>query len=177
MISWSKVTRPKELGGLGISDLQVLNWALRTLWLWLKKTEPTNPWASFQLQSCKVVRGIVNMAMLTEIGDGSSTLFWKDRWLLGQRIEELAPVIFSFVPKRTANRRTVLEALTNKRWIEDIHGVVSWQVLQEFCVCWEALEGVQACSYSQERQISTSGGSPLGSTLLNQVMMQSCKVR
>lgn len=110
MISWSKVTRPKELGGLGISDLQlqVLNWALRTRWLWLKKTEPTNHWASFQLQSCKVVRGIiVNMAMSTEIGDGSSTLFWKDRWLLGQHIEELAPLIFSLVPKRTANRRTV----------------------------------------------------------------------
>lgn len=175
MISWSKVTRPKELGGLGISDLQVLNWALRTRRLWLKKTEPTNPWASFQLQSCKVVRGIVNMAMSTEIGDGTPCSGKTDGcW---DSIEELAPLIFSLVPKRTANRRTVLEALTNKRWIEDIHGVVSWQVLQEFCVCWEALEGVQACSYSQERQINTSGGSPLGSTLLNQVMMQSCKVQ
>jgi hypothetical protein len=83
------------------------------------------------------------MAVTTKIGDGSSTLFWKNRWLFGQRIKELAPVIFSMVPKRTTNRRTVVEALTNKRWIQDIHGVVSWQVLQEFYVCWEALEGVQ----------------------------------
>jgi hypothetical protein len=59
------------------------------------------------------------------------------------RIEELAPLIFSMVLKRAANRRTVLEALTNKRWIQDIHEVASWQVLQEFGVCWEALEGVQ----------------------------------
>jgi hypothetical protein len=29
------------------------------------------------------------------------------------------------------------------RWIQDIQGVVSWQVLQEFCVCWEALERVK----------------------------------
>jgi hypothetical protein len=33
LISWPKVTRPKELGGLSIADLQSLNWALRVQWL------------------------------------------------------------------------------------------------------------------------------------------------
>jgi hypothetical protein len=33
LIAWPKVTRPKELGGLGISDLKHLNWALRLRWL------------------------------------------------------------------------------------------------------------------------------------------------
>jgi hypothetical protein len=28
LVAWPKVTRPKELGGLGIANLQVLNWAL-----------------------------------------------------------------------------------------------------------------------------------------------------
>jgi hypothetical protein len=42
------------------------------------------------------------MAMATVIGDGSSTLFWKDRWLMGLRIVEIAPLIFSMVPKSTA---------------------------------------------------------------------------
>jgi hypothetical protein len=38
LIAWPKVARPKELGGLGSSDLQSLNWSLRVRWLWLKKT-------------------------------------------------------------------------------------------------------------------------------------------
>jgi hypothetical protein len=33
LMAWPKVTRPKELGGLGIANLQVLNWALRVRWL------------------------------------------------------------------------------------------------------------------------------------------------
>lgn len=37
MVAWGKVTRPKELGGLGISDLQCLNRALRVRWIWLQK--------------------------------------------------------------------------------------------------------------------------------------------
>jgi hypothetical protein len=28
LVAWPKVTRPKKLGGLGIANLQVLNWAL-----------------------------------------------------------------------------------------------------------------------------------------------------
>ena len=47
LIAWPKVTRPPELGGLGISDLQSLGWALRLRWMWLQKTEPEKPWAFF----------------------------------------------------------------------------------------------------------------------------------
>lgn len=47
LVAWPKVTRPTELGGLGISSLQQLGWALRMRWLWLKKTEPDQPWTAF----------------------------------------------------------------------------------------------------------------------------------
>ncbi|GJM85001.1 hypothetical protein PR202_ga00728 [Eleusine coracana subsp. coracana] len=43
LIAWPKVTRPLELGGLGIHDLKTLCWALRMRWLWLKKTQPDKP--------------------------------------------------------------------------------------------------------------------------------------
>jgi len=43
LVAWNKVTRPKELGGLGICHLQHMCWALRLRWLWLKKTEPDRP--------------------------------------------------------------------------------------------------------------------------------------
>jgi hypothetical protein len=45
LVAWRKVTRPKELGGLGISDIHCLNWALRVRWLWFAKTDPSKPWA------------------------------------------------------------------------------------------------------------------------------------
>jgi hypothetical protein len=34
---WGKVCRPLELGGIGISSLKELGWALRMRWLWLEK--------------------------------------------------------------------------------------------------------------------------------------------
>ena len=142
LIAWRKVTRPKELGGLGISDLQSLNWALRVRWLWLQKTEPNKPWASFQLQSNTMVQELFSMAMATELGDGNSTLFWKDRWLLGHRIQELAPNLLALIPKRIANRRTVGEALTDFRWLQDIHGTLSWPVLHDFLQLVEATADV-----------------------------------
>jgi hypothetical protein len=43
-VSWGKVCRPLQLGGLGISNLQELCWALKMRWLWLQKTDPGRPW-------------------------------------------------------------------------------------------------------------------------------------
>jgi hypothetical protein len=84
LISWPKVTRAKVLGGLSISHLQSLNWALRVRWLWLKKTDPDKPWASFHLHSGQISQRLFDMAVATEIGDGTMTLFWLDRWVHGQ---------------------------------------------------------------------------------------------
>jgi hypothetical protein len=63
--------------------------------------------------------------MASMVGDGQSTLFWHDRWLLGQRIAELAPHVFSLVPKRLVKRRTVADTLCSSSWIGDLRGVVT----------------------------------------------------
>jgi hypothetical protein len=41
IIAWLTLCRPKELGGLGISDLKTLGWSLKMLWIWLQKTNRT----------------------------------------------------------------------------------------------------------------------------------------
>jgi hypothetical protein len=33
LVAWGKACRPEELGGLGISDLKLLGWALRMRWV------------------------------------------------------------------------------------------------------------------------------------------------
>jgi hypothetical protein len=77
-VAWGKVYRPLELGGLGISSLRDIAWALKMRWLWLAKTKPNRPWASLIIQVLKVVREFFSVAMQTEIGNGAHTLFWSD---------------------------------------------------------------------------------------------------
>jgi hypothetical protein len=43
LLAWPKVTRPNDLGGLRISDLKNVCWALRTPWPWLQKIDPSRP--------------------------------------------------------------------------------------------------------------------------------------
>jgi hypothetical protein len=50
LLSWGRVCQPLKLGGLGISNLHELCWALRMRWLWLHKTDPGRPWANLPIQ-------------------------------------------------------------------------------------------------------------------------------
>ena len=89
LIAWPKVTRPPELGGLGISDLQRLGWALRLRWLWLQKTEPEKPWAFFPINSSPQVKAFFAAAIISEVGNGKNTCFWTDRWLGGSKFAKV----------------------------------------------------------------------------------------
>jgi hypothetical protein len=120
LIAWSMVTRPPELGGLGISHLQNLGWALRMTWLWMQKTEPDRPWTFFPIQVHHSVRAFFSVAIVSEIGNGRNTFFWTDRWLHGQSLDKLLAHLFGSVSGRAKNSRTVFEALTNLRWVADI---------------------------------------------------------
>ncbi|CAO2201417.1 unnamed protein product, partial [Urochloa humidicola] len=116
LIAWPKVCRARELGGLGISDLKMLGFALRARWPWLRKTEPNKPWANLPIQASKEIDCLLDMAVTT--------------------------IVAALVSKRRANRRTVLEALTNDRWLEDIQGQMSLDAVMEYLALWELLEGV-----------------------------------
>ncbi|GJN31836.1 hypothetical protein PR202_gb20284 [Eleusine coracana subsp. coracana] len=80
--------------------------------------------------------------MCTKIGNGTNTLFWEDRWLLGQRIQDLSPLIVGMVPKRIASKRTVSEAISDMCWVRDIYGVASTEVIMEFIKLWDIVSGV-----------------------------------
>jgi hypothetical protein len=141
-VAWSKVCRPVELGGLGISSLKELGWALRMGWLWLHKTESSQPWSALPIRIPEKVQAFFTTAMQVEIGDGSTTLFWQDRWLHGQRIVDVAPRLVAAVPKKTVGKCTVLEALIDNRWISDIRGATTVGAIAEYLILWDILSTV-----------------------------------
>lgn len=105
LLTWPKVARAKELGGSGMHNIKCLGWALRGRWLWLQKSEPDKPWAMFPIKTCRVVESLFSAAVVSEVGDGTQTLFSKDRWLHGKNMKEIAPLVYAKVPKRKVNSR------------------------------------------------------------------------
>ena len=77
------------------------------------------------------------------MGNGENTLFWTDRWLLGTRLEDLAPSVFQAVPARVRKARTVAEALVDHSWVSDIRGALSLHGLVEYLELWDALTDFQ----------------------------------
>jgi hypothetical protein len=132
-----------KLGGLGISSLKELGWALRMRWLWLEKIDPNRPWSALPICLPDKVRAFFSVAMQAEIGDGSRTLFWQDLWLHGQRIVGIAPRLVAAIPNKKINKQTVQEALTENRWALDIQGAIMVGVLVEYLQLWEVLQIVE----------------------------------
>jgi hypothetical protein len=83
------------------------------------------------------------MALISEVGDGSKTLFWDDRWLHGTIISDIAPRLYNSIPKRIVKRRKVKEALLNRRWISDIKGALTVRVLVEYLKLWDSLSEIE----------------------------------
>jgi len=142
LIAWPKVSRPKELGDLGILDLQRFVWALRALFLWLNKIDPGKPWASLPVTIHGCAQSLFAAAVTMVVGNGANTKFWTDRWLNGCSIEFVAPHLFACLPKKRVNRRTVQETLTENAWLQDIQGQYSVVVLVEFLDIWDLLQEV-----------------------------------
>lgn len=133
-VNWARVTRPLHLWGLGIHNLETLGWALRMHWMWLQKTDPHRPWSFAQIEVPPNVKAMFYVSISTTVGDGSSTLFWVNRWLHGRSIADLAPALMPFVRRRGWRTLTVCEALHNNRWTKDVQGglsvLASWQLVQ-----------------------------------------------
>ena len=98
LVAWETACSPTELGGLGISNLKNLGWALRARWLWLQKKEPHRPWSALSIQVPVQVQKLCSMAIISDVGNGKNTLFWTDRWLHGHCIKDLAPRLFAVIP-------------------------------------------------------------------------------
>nr|XP_020181546.1 uncharacterized protein LOC109767190 [Aegilops tauschii subsp. strangulata] len=77
------------------------------------------------------------------LGDGRTALFWEDRWLGGQGVRELAPMLFQCIPKQRRKTRTVAEAMTNNRWARDIQGLFGLPEIGQYLKLWHLVQYVE----------------------------------
>ena len=139
-VGWTKVCRPKKLGGLGILDLEKFSRALRLRWLWLEWDAPDKPWVGLETPNNAADKELFNAATEVTIGDGMTAHFWTSSWLNGMAPMSIAPKIFEASKKK--NRR-VQNALTNLNWVADI-SVQNFTVehITEFVNLWGCLQEV-----------------------------------
>jgi hypothetical protein len=68
------------------------------------------------------------------LGDGSSNLFWEDKWLDWCSIQDIVPDLFALILRHPRKHRIVREALVESSWMTDITGALSalalWQYVQ-----------------------------------------------
>jgi hypothetical protein len=62
-----------------------MRWALKMRWLWLKKIDRHRTWSGLVIQVPGKARAFFSRVLISEVGDGSKTMFWTDNWLHGKR--------------------------------------------------------------------------------------------
>jgi hypothetical protein len=137
--AWEIVCRPRELGGLGVTDLRWAGIALRVRWLWLRRTDGDRTWSTLRDDFERSVVAVFQAATASALGDGASTMFWTDSWLDGTSIRTCAPAVFAAVPRRH-RATTVADALHERAWARQVTGPRTMRLIVQFLELWERLE-------------------------------------
>jgi hypothetical protein len=87
MVAWQTCTRPKELGGLGITDLRLAGLAFEAKWIRLQRTYHERAWSELPLKSSPRALAFFQALTYTVVSNGTNTLFWTDRWINGDSIQ------------------------------------------------------------------------------------------
>jgi hypothetical protein len=142
LVAWSKVTRPSELGGLGVVDLTTLGYTLRLRWEWLARTEAQRLWTPLPLRTENIVKAMLQIYVSVQVGDGGKALFWSDRWLGGSCVADLAPLVVAAVRPHVRKRLLIMEGLQDDQWILDIVGSLSVPALAQYIAFWDCVQHI-----------------------------------
>ena len=94
LVNWPTVTKLKDLGGLGVPDLDRFGRALRLRWLLQEWVEESKPWLGSELPCSDVDCLLFNSSITITLGDGAKAHFWHHNWLKGGAPRYLAPNLF-----------------------------------------------------------------------------------
>jgi hypothetical protein len=70
------------------------------------------------------VVALFNIVLVAQVGNGSNTRFWLDRWFMGCCLGDLASEVVTAVPVQT-RESMVAEGLQNQSWPRNIQGGLS----------------------------------------------------
>ena len=137
MVAWQTACMRTSCGGLGIVDLKLSGFALRVRWLWLLRTEDDRAWSALPIKIELEVQALFDASVTVAVGSGERTLFRLENWINGRSVKRLAPHLFNTISSRVAQKRTVAEALVQRRWIRDIQGRLTILVLRDYVLLWQ----------------------------------------
>lgn len=122
LVNWPTVSRPKDLGGLGIPDLEKFGGALHLSWLWQVWVEESKPWVGVDLPCNELDRLLFNASTKVTIGNGEKACFWHNSWLDGEAPRNLAPHLFELVKRKN---KSVQQEIRNNSWIRSLRGRIT----------------------------------------------------
>ena len=83
-MNWPTVCKPKDLGGMGVPDLDRFGRALRLRWLWQEWGDNPKPWVGTEVPCNDTDRLLFNSSTTITIGNGNKARFWHHNWLEGE---------------------------------------------------------------------------------------------
>lgn len=128
-VQWTKMARPVKYGGLGIRNMQLFSRALRLRWLWYEWNVPAKAWLGSELPVDELDRTLFMAATKVSVRNGKKAKFWTSSWLNGAAPASLFPDLFKHSCRKG---RTVAEALTDGKWIQDIAHDLSHDILHQY---------------------------------------------
>jgi hypothetical protein len=135
-LAWQTVCSPTNYGGLGMIDLRPFGFALRLRWEWLKRVKPDKGWARLPAKQEHGVHAMFIASCSVQLGDGKSASFWNDKWLPVGSLRSVSPYVYQ-ASSRARRSQLVHDAIVNRRWVRDITGATTLQVLVQFLRIWE----------------------------------------
>ena len=139
LVNWRTICRPKELGGLGVLDLERFGRALRLRWPWLAWTDETRPWRGMATPCDDIDMELFRASTVVTLADGAKCLFWLDAWAQGGALRHQFPELFAIA---TRKRRTVQKEMENNNWIRSLARISTGRHLEQYIRLWTMMRGV-----------------------------------
>ena len=108
-----------------------------------RRTDESRVWSGLPISVAAEVRAFFEASISVIIGNGRRTLFWRDRWVDGLTLSDLAPTLTAAIPRRTANSLTVADGFSGRAWVRGIVGGLTVTIIAEYLQVWRRLEGLQ----------------------------------
>lgn len=116
--------------------VEVLGRSLRIRWQWAQKIDEERLWAGLPVQAPCNAQALFKVAVQTMVGNSASTKLWSrplapwqgNSWICSQHDSDHS--------KRAVKQRMEAQVLHNIRWVSDIKGAPTVEVLVEYLISW-----------------------------------------